>query len=488
MLFNSIQFFIFFPIVVTLFFLFRHKYRWFLLLLASCIFYAVFIPSYLLILLALIVVDYTCGILIARSTGRQKKLFLLLSIVCTCLILFVFKYFNFFSSNVNQLAAALHWNYTIPALKLILPIGLSFHTFQSLSYVIEVYKGKQQAERHFGIYALYVMFFPQLVAGPIERPQNMLHQFHEKHLLDYPSIVIGLRQMLLGYFKKMVIADNLAPYVDSVYANPSGSSGNMTIIAIFFFAIQIYCDFSGYSDIAIGAARVMGFRLMDNFNFPYFSRSVGEFWHRWHISLSTWFRDYVYIPLGGSKTSTGRMYYNLFIVFLLSALWHGAGWTFIIWGMLHAFYLVTGKVLGSYLQQTKERMGISNQSSISKASGIMFTFLLTTFAWIFFRASDVNNAFDIVRHISFDPSSLGQDIHVLTQRVHMAFPARVPVIYILISLLVFFIAEYVLYTRNTNIFKPWPKYMRWSIYYSVAVMIFLFGVYDITPNFIYFQF
>jgi alginate O-acetyltransferase complex protein AlgI len=487
MLFNSIDYFIFFPIAVFLFFLCRHKYRWFVLLAASCIFYAVFVPAYLLILFTLILIDYSSGIWIARSTGRKRKLFLLVSIIATCLILFVFKYFNFFATNINQISTLLHWNYTLPALKLILPIGLSFHTFQSLSYVIEVYKGKQQPERHLGIYALYVMFFPQLVAGPIERPQHMLHQFHERHEPEYTSVVIGLRQMLLGYFKKMVIADNLAPYVDSVYSGPAASTGNMTIVAIFFFAIQIYCDFSGYSDIAIGSARMMGFRLMDNFNFPYFSKTIGEFWHRWHISLSTWFRDYVYIPLGGSKVSTGRMYYNLFIVFLLSALWHGAGWTFIVWGMLHASYLITGKVLNPISNKINET--IPMPASIKNSISTLFTFLLTSFAWIFFRASDMHNAFEVIKHISVSPASFAGDMHMLCKRVHMLSPERVPALYLALSLLVFFAIELTLYRRSDSILNgPWTRYSRWGAYYAVVAMILLFGVYDITPNFIYFQF
>ena len=481
MLFNSIQFLVFFPVVVLLYFLVGYRYRWFLLLAASCVFYAAFIPAYLLILFALILVDYFAALFIAKVEGKKRKFFLSVSILSTCLILFVFKYFNFFSVNLGYLAAFLHWNYSPQLLHLILPIGLSFHTFQSLSYVVEVYKGRQEPEKHFGIYALYVVFFPQLVAGPIERPQNMLHQFHEKHDPDRSAIASGLRQMLYGYFKKMVIADNLAPYVDPVYAHPAGSGGNMIIIAI-----QIYCDFSGYSDIAIGAARIMGFKLMDNFNFPYFARSFTDFWKRWHISLSSWFRDYVYIPLGGNRVSEGRMYYNLFMVFLLSALWHGAGWTFIIWGMLHAFYLIAEHIINRLLRKATPALPHTNH--LYNAMCMVFIFLLTTFAWIFFRATDINNAFEIVRHISFKAGTFITDLNALAKTVHQSYPERAPLSFVVLSLLLFATSESVLYKANGVITVFRLRTARWVFYYGVIAWILMFGVYDIAPNFIYFQF
>lgn len=262
-----------------------------------------FIPVYILILFVTICIDYFAGIFIEISSGKMKKYFLFFSIISTCLVLFIFKYFNFFNSNFSSLANFLHLKYPVRIIEIILPIGLSFHTFQSLSYVIEVYRGHQKAERHFGLYSLYVMFYPQLVAGPIERPQNLLHQFREIHSFDYQRITDGLKLMAWGLFKKVVIADRLALLVNQVYGNIQGYSGLSLIVATVFFAFQIYCDFSGYSDIAIGTAQVMGFKLMDNFNRPYFSKSISEFWKRWHISLSSWFRDYIYISLGGRKVS-----------------------------------------------------------------------------------------------------------------------------------------------------------------------------------------
>jgi alginate O-acetyltransferase complex protein AlgI len=325
MLFNSIEFLIFFPVVTILYFLLKHKYRWMLLLAASCYFYMAFRPVYILILAFTIVIDYYAGILIEQSKPERKKAFLIMSIVGNLGVLAIFKYYNFFASIFNT-----HFDTHSPLLNILLPIGLSFHTFQAMSYTFEVYRGNQKAERHFGIYALYVMFYPQLVAGPIERPQNILHQFHVRHKFDYELAKSGLLLMAWGMFKKVVIADRLALFVNEVFDHPSDYSGPSVITAALFFSFQIFCDFSGYSDIAIGSARVMGFTLMTNFDRPYASASISEFWRRWHISLSTWFRDYLYIPLGGNRVSKPRAYLNLFIVFLVSGLWHGANWNYII--------------------------------------------------------------------------------------------------------------------------------------------------------------
>ena len=306
MLFNSFTFLIFFPVVVTIYFVIPHRFRWAWLLAASCYFYMAFIPVYLLILLFTIAIDYAAGILIENAEGRRRKVWLIMSIIANVGVLAVFKYFNFFSANANAIAEVFHWPYEFPILGIILPIGLSFHTFQAMSYTIEVYRGRQAAERHLGIYALYVMFFPQLVAGPIERPQNLLHQFYEKHIVEYERVTDGLRKMAMGLFMKVVIADRLARYVNVVYNDPTSFQGLSLVVATVFFAFQIYCDFAGYSLVAIGSAEVMGFRLMKNFDRPYLSRSISEFWSRWHISLSSWFRDYVYIPLGGNRAATQR--------------------------------------------------------------------------------------------------------------------------------------------------------------------------------------
>lgn len=325
MLFNSLEFALFFPIVTILFFMLPHKFRWLLLLLASCFFYMFFKPIYILILILTIVIDYYAGLWIAKTEDKRKrKRLLLLSIIANVGVLVVFKYYNFLVDNINVVMNTLHTTGKIPMLNIILPIGLSFHTFQAMSYTIEVYKGNQKAEKHFGIYALYVMFYPQLVAGPIERPQNVLHQFHEVKKFNYENFRSGLILMAWGFFKKCVIADRLSMFVSEVYGNVNEHHGIPVMIATAFFALQIFCDFSGYSDIAIGSARCMGYDLMTNFDRPYLSTSISEFWRRWHISLSTWFRDYVYIPLGGNRVSKTRWYLNLVIVFTVSGIWHGA--------------------------------------------------------------------------------------------------------------------------------------------------------------------
>jgi len=289
MLFNSLHFLIFFAVLFFLYYkVIPDKYRWLLLLLASCYFYMVYIPKFILILLFLITVDYFLGQQIANSTGRKRKFFLILSIIANLGTLFFFKYFNFFNENVASIANLIHWNYSPMILQIALPLGLSFHVFQSLSYVIEVYKGKQTPEKRFGIYALYVMFFPQLVAGPIERPQHLLHQFHEPHSFNITNIRRGLELMLWGFFKKLVIADRAAQIINHVYGDIAGYNGFTVLIAVLLFSYQLYCDFSGYSDIAVGSALVFGYDLTNNFNRPYSSRTMGEFWRRWHISLSNW--------------------------------------------------------------------------------------------------------------------------------------------------------------------------------------------------------
>jgi alginate O-acetyltransferase complex protein AlgI len=395
--FNSFAFVTFFVVVTALFFVLPHRLRWLMLLLASCFFYMFFVPIYILLLIVTIIVDYSAGIWIEDTPNpRKKKFFLSMSIVSVCAVLFVFKYFNFFNTNLAALAAALHWNYSIEALNIALPIGLSFHTFQSLSYVIEVYRGRQKAERHFGIFALYVMYFPQLVAGPIERPQNLLHQFHKRTNFDLSRLQDGLSLALWGLFKKVVVADSLAIYTDTVYNASSHHSGASLLVATYCFAFQIYCDFSGYSDIARGVSRVYGIDLMNNFDAPYLAKSISEFWSRWHISLSTWFRDYVYIPLGGNRVSLGRNFFNLFFVFLLSGLWHGANWTFIAWGGLHGVYLIAERLWGI----ARDWLGIPKEAGpLRQGLAALVTFHVVLFAWVFFRARDVGAALDIAHRM-----------------------------------------------------------------------------------------
>ena len=352
MIFNSFQYMIFLPVVFLLHWLIPSRHRWILLLIASYYFYMSWNAKYVVLILFTTLVSYLAAILIEATDSARKKKIILFGTLITCLgVLGVFKYFNFFAETLSNLFQA----FSIPlhpvTLKLLLPVGISFYTFQTLSYVIDVYRGTIRAEHHFGIYATFVSFFPQLVAGPIERSGNLLHQIRDDREFDYFTAREGLRLMAWGYFKKIALADTLAVYADIIYNNVQANHGLALIIATLFFSIQIYCDFSGYSDIAIGSAKLFNIRLMENFRSPYLSCSVREFWSKWHISLSTWFRDYVYIPLGGNRVSKGRHKINLMITFLVSGLWHGANWTFVLWGGLHGF----AQVLETTFSPRKEK-------------------------------------------------------------------------------------------------------------------------------------
>src|SRR4051794_19698016 len=395
MVFNSLTFIAFFIIVTTLFFVLPHKFRWLLLLSASCYFYMYFLPVYILILGFTIVVDYFAGIYIAKSEGKRKKIFLVYSLMANIGVLAFFKYYNFLNHNISVLLEGFGYKDPIPFLNILLPIGLSFHTFQAMSYTIEVYRGHQKPEKHFGVYALYVMFYPQLVAGPIERPQNILHQFHEEKHFEYNNVVDGLKQMLWGFIKKLVVADRLAIYVDAVYNNVHYHSATSLTIATMFFGFQIYCDFSGYSDIAIGAAKVMGYDLMTNFRRPMLnSKSIKELWQRWHISLTTWFRDYLYFPLGGNRKGQWITVRNVVIVFFLSGLWHGANWTFVIWGLLNGLFISLETLLNPVLRKIHKLLGVT-----ANFFRCITIFIFLTLTFIFFRAASFTDAWYMVKSI-----------------------------------------------------------------------------------------
>jgi D-alanyl-lipoteichoic acid acyltransferase DltB (MBOAT superfamily) len=481
MLFNSFEFFVFFPLVTIIYFLLPHRYRWFHLLVSSCYFYASFIPVYLLILFGTIVVDYFAGLLIEQSAGKMRRLSLALSIVANVGILAVFKYYNFFIDNINTVSDA-----ALPFLKIALPIGLSFHTFQAMSYTNEVYRGHQKAERHFGIYALYVMFYPQMVAGPIERPQNLLHQFYEKHDFDYDRIVSGLKLMAWGLMKKIVIADRLALYVNEVFGHTSQYAAATQFLAVFFFAFQIYCDFSGYSDIARGAARVMGFELMLNFNSPYFSRSIAEFWKRWHISLSTWFKDYLYIPLGGNRVSVGRHYVNLFFTFLVSGFWHGANWTFIAWGALHGMYLMVGNFTRPYRRQFLNRLKIPQNNRLVILMEVLFVFMLVCLTWIYFRAANMAQANAMVVTILGGVVN-GSIFHFSMADILAGF-AVTDIIMNFTLILVLLLLEKLHASVNLSLLvKKQHPALRFAVYTSICLTIIFFGRFG-SKEFIYFQF
>lgn len=487
MLFNSLHFLVFFPVVTALYFLLPHRVRVPFLLAASCYFYMALIPAYILILVFVIVVDYFAGILIENARGARRRLLLLASLSANLGVLGFFKYFNFFNTNVAELYQLWGGGWFISNLHIILPIGLSFHTFQSISYTIEVYRGNQAAERNFGVYALYVLFYPQLVAGPIERPQNLLPQFYEKHYFDYQRVTDGLKLMAWGMFKKVVIADRLAAGVNLVYDNPTGYAGLPLIMATYYFAIQIYCDFSGYSDIAIGAAQVMGFRLMDNFNRPYHAKSIAEFWKRWHISLSSWFRDYLYIPLGGNRVGKWRWYFNLFFVFLVSGLWHGAAWTFVLWGALHGLYLI----FALWTQGLRERAGrylrLHRLPAVRKFVAVFVTFNLVCFAWIFFRAQSLHDAFYIVTHLFTLSSTVAGEAALVPPGAFIL--DRVDIVIALVA--VAFMETIHLLQRHREMrqfLSEKPFWMRWSAYYALTMSILLFGKFELPQQFIYFQF
>ena len=488
MLFNSLQFVIFFPIVIILYFLIPYKKRWILLLIASYYFYMCWKVDYILLIIISTLIDYICSNKMSRIKEKVKrKKWLLISIFSNIGILFGFKYFNFFSENIQTLFNNYNVFYEMPLFNVLLPVGISFYTFQTLSYTIDVYNNKTPAQKHLGVFAVYVSFFPQLVAGPIERSNHLLPQFFREHDFSYIRVKAGLQKMLWGFFKKIVIADNLAILVDGVYNNVDNYSGLTLIVATIFFTFQIYCDFSGYSDIAIGTAKVMGFELRENFKRPYFSKSIREFWQRWHITLSTWFRDYVYIPLGGNRTIKWRWYYNIFITFLVSGLWHGANWTFVIWGALHGTYLIIALVLTNPKKQFSSL--IQKQSkSFNKLLDVTITFILVAFAWIFFRANNLDDAIYIISNLFVNYNEI---LNLSELRMQFRGLGLFQEDLIKCFLLILALFLYSSYERSGNVWEKLqqkPKWIRWSIYYILVYGILFIAPHSNVNNFIYFQF
>lgn len=485
MLFNSLHFALFFPIVFALYFILNPKYRWVLLLIASYYFYMSWNPIYILLILFSTVVDYFVAILINKTQEKNKRrLLLYISLLANLGLLFIFKYYNFFDEAVADIASVFGYEHSRSVINILLPVGISFYTFQTLSYTIDVYTKKQSAQKHFGKFALYVSFFPQLVAGPIERSTHLMPQFDQTFSFDYLRITNGLKLMFWGLFKKIVIADRLSLIVNQVYGNPADYDGFALLLATFLFAFQIYCDFSGYSDVAIGCAKVFGFDLMDNFRIPYYSKSISEFWKRWHISLSTWFRDYVYIPLGGNRTLKWRWYFNLFITFFISGIWHGAAWTFVIWGALHGFYLIFAIVFHSSKEKVNGALRLYQNTVVKKIIQIFTTFLLVDFAWIFFRAGSVPDAMLIIRKIF----TMDLNIHSWIMSLYTIGVDRNGLI---ISFLSIFLMEMVHFYDRGNSFieklNGLNRWKRWSIYYFFIFYFLFFGTFS-QQGFIYFQF
>ena len=485
MLFNSFSFAFFFIITTSIYFSISHRYRNSLLIISGCLFYISFIPKYILILFATIAIDYNIAIHINKSKDKTRKILLACSVISLVLVLSIFKYSNFLIGDINALAKSIGWNHSIQSLSIILPIGLSFHTFQSLSYVIEVYRGNQKPETDFWTYFLYVMFYPQLVAGPIERPMNLLHQFHEKHEFDYDRVTSGLKRMGLGLFKKVVIADRLAPLVDDAFTNPDLHRGIPLILATIFFAFQIYYDFSGYSDIALGSAQVLGFRLMENFNRPYASRSVVEFWKRWHISLSTWFRDYLYIPLGGSKRGPQRFILNIMITFFLSGLWHGANNTYIVWGILNGILIILYRFTGPIRHQIATVTGLDHREKLCNSMSVVITFCTISITWVFFRADGVPEALRIIQLM------ITGFFHLQPKSVFPNTGNGLFGIYIINTILLIAGMEFAHWLQeHKNILpkiKSFPIWVRFSIYYGCILLFIALGAFQ-TKSFIYFQF
>ena len=486
MLFNSFHFLMFFPLVTLIYFLIPFKARWIWLLGTSYYFYMCWNPKYAILMATSTIITYLSGLLISKSTNK-KKLWVALSFISNLGILFFFKYFDFAIENVNIILNKLHLQLITPSFDVLLPVGISFYTFQALSYTMDVYRGDVKPEKNLGKYALFVSFFPQLVAGPIETSKHLLDQFNHEYKFEYNRVKSGLLLMLWGFFQKLVIADRVAILVNTVFNDYKSYSGFTLLFASILFAVQIYCDFSSYSDIAIGSARVMGFDLMQNFKSPYFSKSIAEFWRRWHISLGGWFREYLYFPLGGSRKGKIKKYRNLMIVFLTSGLWHGAGWNFIIWGFLHGFYQIAGMELKPLRDKLVNKFNIKRGSLYHKIYQCTIVFILVDFAWIFFRANTFSDAVGIIKGmfvinpwVLFDGSlyTLGLDQKDFS----------IAIISILILIMVS------LLRRNTNLISLVNKQctvLRWSFYFTCLYAILIFGVYGpgySAQQFIYFQF
>ena len=482
MFFNSINFAIFLPIVFVLYWFVTNKslkLQNILLLFSSYFFYACWDWRFLFLLMFSTLLDYYTGLKMAETDNKKaKKAWFWLSICINLGFLGVFKYYNFFAESFAAAVSNFGLQVNPWTLKVILPVGISFYTFHGLSYVIDVYKGRIEAERNFIDYSVFVSFFPLLVAGPIERASHLLPQIKKERVFNYEQAVDGLRQILWGLFKKVVIADLCAVYVNTVFNDSANYSGSTLLIGAVLFTFQIYGDFSGYSDIALGTARLFGIDLLRNFAFPYFSRDIAEFWRRWHMSLSTWFRDYLYIPLGGSKGGTWMKVRNTFIIFIVSGFWHGANWTFIIWGLLHALYIMPSIIFST----NRKNLDIVAQGkyfpTFKEFVSIVITFSLTVFAWIFFRSDSVEHAMTIIAEV-FSKS--------LFSIPHMADIGLKPNLIIL--LIVFLAIEWMGREEQFAIAKfglKLPKTIRWGFYYAIVYAIFYFAGSE--QQFIYFQF
>lgn len=476
MLFTSAEFLLFLPIVFGLYWLLSRRLQRqnALIVVASYVFYGWWDWRFLVLIAFTSLCSYVFGLLINKALNqgesRKSRLFNVLNIVVNIAILALFKYHNFFVESLISLFPRIGAEKLL--LHLILPVGISFYTFQALSYTIDVYRQKIEPTRDVVQFFAYVSFFPQLVAGPIERATQLLPQFGKQKQFDYAVAVDGIRQMLWGFFKKIVVADNCAVFVDNVWENYSGQHGSTLLVAAFLFSIQIYCDFSGYSDIAIGCAKLFGIRLMRNFNVPYFSRDIAEFWRRWHISLTTWFRDYIYIPMGGSRVSKAKVIRNTLVIFLVSGLWHGANWTFVVWGAYHAVLFLPLIILGKNRKYTNVVAEGRALPTVKELGQILLTFVLAMIGWVLFRSETIGQAWDFL---------LG--MFSMSLFASPAVPSKT-ILFVAIMLVV----EWVQRKKEHGFVMDGVKsgVLRYACYFMVLTVIFLFGVFNET--FIYFQF
>ena len=423
MLFNSWQFGIFLPVVFALYWFLPNRFRWPVLLVSSYYFYMSWNVKYVVLILFTTVISYLAALLLDKFHGREgiKRLILWLTLVACLGVLFVFKYFNFFMESFSFMAGKVGIQLHPITLRLLLPVGISFYTFQTLAYVIDVYRGSIEPERHFGIYATFISFFPQLVAGPIERTRNLLPQIKDEHIFDYDLAMYGMREILWGFFKKIAVADVLAIYVDTAYKNLHHCTTFDLITVIFFFTVQIYCDFSGYSDIARGTAKLFGIKLMQNFNSPYFAVSIRDFWSRWHISLSTWFRDYVYIPLGGNRVSAFRHNLNLLTTFIVSGLWHGANWTFVFWGAIHGVAQVVEKIFSVRNRKDDNHNHSALYTVMQSFIYWLLVFVFCNLTWVFFRATNFSDAVYVLNNAFLGISGLRLTSHIGLSKLKLLF-------------------------------------------------------------------
>lgn len=437
--------------------------------------------KYIIIILASTIIDYFASLFMEKTSNiKQRLLFLCLSLCSNLGILFIFKYYNFFIASSNVVLKVMGNPMNLPYINLLLPVGISFYTFQTLSYTIDVFRKRQTAEKNIFVFALYVSFFPQLVAGPIERSQRLLPQFHKQHTFNYNMAKNGLILMAWGLFKKVIIADRVAVFVNAVYNQPYYHTGITFVIATLFFGVQIYCDFSGYSNIAIGAAKILGYDLMTNFRRPFLAVNIKDFWNRWHISLSTWFSDYVYIPLGGNRKGSKRTLINITIVFLLSGFWHGANWTFIIWGALHGFYYIVWSTTKNIRQKLNILLKLNKFPILQRFLGMSLTFCSVMFAWIFFRANTVTHALYIVKSIITPSIPFSVEQMLLGNKIQLI----IAIFFILIMGFIHIVQENL---KDTIFLEAKPSYIRYIVYCMILVSIIAFGVFD-NQQFIYFQF